>query len=176
MQLRPLHHGWIPSMDIFSCISAAANCVKICYNIGKIVQSVRNVHKDVEEIHTEIDQLRQVLDIVKTTFSQPQLTSVAPESETGHRGTHWRSLKTALEDCQGTLRRLESLLQNVQIPEASVLSRPRTKLNLFLNSDGVAQLRQRIRSCRATVQMSLQAITLYSPKSLSSVDCESDLG
>jgi tetratricopeptide (TPR) repeat protein len=152
-------------------IVTAGSCVKLCYNIFQIVKSVGNVHKDIGGIHTEISQLSIVLDSVKTTFSEPIAESEGLGSQTGHAGDLWNNLGKALQDCQGTLQRFENLLQDIQKPKAAVFSRPRTSLNLFLKSDDVARLREKIRHSHLTINVALQAITMYSPKTSMS-DCD----
>jgi hypothetical protein len=143
-------------------VFGALKCVELCKEIFNFVQSVRHVHKDIEVIRTEIELLGQNLDGVSSIFP-PDFQTSSPELQTGHRGNLWHRLNRALEDCQGILRRLKNLLQKIQIPEDAFLSRPRTRQNLWLKSDDsadVAQLREKIRNCRGTIVISLQAISV----------------
>ena len=88
------------------------------------------------------------------------LATAALTSRTGHEGAYWQNVKRSIDDCGGTLNRLQAILEALMKAEVSVLGRSRQFVTLERKSVELELLRREVTSYRETMKLSLHMISL----------------
>ena len=142
-------------MDI---VSSSARLVSICIDLTLYFQKIQNVDSTIAVFSKEISDLAAVLSTIHDTVNE--IGSSVITVQTGRR--FWEHVALSLNDCQDTLESLERLVlppKKVGLP--GFLRRAREQLLLDWNSHDIELLRRQVMSCRQTMELSLQMITVY---------------
>jgi len=153
-------------MDPISIATASVHlvgaCAKLSGYIYTFVKQSQTVDTAVHVLDIEIKSLSDVLGSIATSFSDPLVARVALEAQTGHEGQYWKTVKTSMDDCKGTLSNLEQILEKVGKQEAgSFFGRSRKHIKLSMNLGEIDLLKQQVAAYRQTMQLALQMITVY---------------
>jgi hypothetical protein len=104
-------------MEPISIATAAVHLVGACGKLSgyiyTFVKQSQMVDTTVHVLDIEVKSLSDILGSIATSFSDPLVASVALESQTGHEGRFWKTVKRSMDDCKGTLAKLERILENV---------------------------------------------------------------
>jgi hypothetical protein len=151
-------------MDPLSIAAASGALVKLCATISTslctFIHDTRLVDQTLEAFRNEIDDFSDVLASIESSFRDPTLAEAALRVMTGHERPHWEKAKRSMNDCHTTLERLTFVLALVN-GDHGFLRRPRRQIRLDMNSKEIVLLRQQIQSYKATMDLSLQMITVW---------------
>jgi RNA binding exosome subunit len=148
-----------------TAVNLVSACVRLSSNLSRSVNKAKNVDTTVRVLDIEINSLSQVLGSIATSLSDPLVGQVALESQTGHEGNYWRTVKTTLEDCKGTLASLEQIVAKIGRRQVENLFR-RVRQDIRLsatNEREIELLKQQVTAYRQTMQLALQMIAVYVP-------------
>jgi len=158
----PLHPS--PMVDPISIATAAAGlvgvCVKLSGQLYTFVSKVRNVDESIQTLQFEINSLSLALGSIKLSFEDPLLAEAISNSQARHERRHWQNVRHSLDHCLNTLTRLDGILGNVENCEGQFLVNVRKRIRLDMKSGEMLLLKEQIASCRRTLQLSLQLITV----------------
>ena len=150
-------------MDPLSIAASSGALVTLCRTISTslytFIHDTRMVDQTLEVFRNEIDDFSGVLESIESSFRDPTLAKAALRAMTGHERPHWEKATRFMNDCHATLERLRSVLALVN-GEHGFLRRPRRQIKLDMNSKEIVALRQQIQSYKATMDLSLQMISL----------------
>jgi hypothetical protein len=148
-------------MEPFSLVTGVASTVQICFKVGLQLKSFRDgmkiVDKRIEGILQDVNSLHNVLEAMQGTIKSSE--SKGSLHGTGHIGYHWSNLSQAVKDGSDILSELQELLEGTN-KEVSVLDEARRELRYRLAVDQITMFRQRARSARDVLQLSLHSIIL----------------
>ena len=142
----------------FNLISA---CARLSAHLYKHINKAKTVNTAVRVLDIEISSLSQVLGSIATSLSDPLVSNVALESQTGHEGQYWQTVRTSLDDCKATLARLEQVLEKIGRRQVGNLFRRTGKdIKLNTNEREIDLLKQQVTAYRQTMQLALQMIAV----------------
>ena len=154
-----------PPMDPISIGTAAAGLVRICVKLSgqlfNFVSRVRTVDESIKTLQFEIDSLSSALSSIKLSFDDPLLAEAIVNTQARHEKRHWQNVRQSLDHCLNTLTRLEGILDDVESCEGQFLVSARRRVRMDMKSAEMVLLKEQIASCRRTLQLSLQLITVY---------------
>jgi len=152
-------------MDPISIGTAAAGLVRICVKLSgqlfNFVSRVRTVDESIKTLQFEIDSLSSALSSIKLSFDDPLLAEAIVNTQARHEKRHWQNVRQSLDHCLNTLTRLEGILDDVESCEGQFLVSARRRVRMDMKSAEMVLLKEQIASCRRTLQLSLQLITVY---------------
>jgi hypothetical protein len=152
-------------MDPISIGTAAAGLVRICVKLSgqlfTFVNRVRTVDESIKTLQFEIDSLSSALSSIKLSFDDPLLVEAIVNTQARHERRHWQNVRQSLDHCLNTLTRLERILDDVESCEGQFLVSTRRRVRMDMRSAEMVLLKEQIASCRRTLQLSLQLITVY---------------
>jgi Fungal N-terminal domain of STAND proteins len=148
---------------IASSASLVSWCAKVSSSLSAFVVAANNVDSTIQGYRNEVEALSRVLASINTSLSDPLVQSAVRAGRTGHAGGHWRDLKRSMNDCEGTLKNFDRILDRMTRGERGFLSLSRRQIRLDWNSGEITSLKQQIQSYKDTMQVSLQMINLYVP-------------
>jgi len=142
-------------------VGTAVSAVKVALQIKKYFDEIQEVDDRIQDIVLELDSLAEVLESIS------KCTIDTSESLFG-LDRHRQVLVTTrlMEKCTNTLERLRRIVERIcqNTLNNPFLRRSKMKLELDNRSDDINRCREQITGCRQTLQLSLQAITLYVSK------------
>jgi len=139
-------------------LSSSARLVQTCIDLTQYLQKIENVDSTIAVFNKEISDLSVVLS--KIGDSVRDIGSSVISLRTGQR--HWEDVALAMNDCQDTLQNLERLIMPPKrIILTGFLRRAREQVLLDWNSHDIQLLQRQVASCRQTMELSLQMITVY---------------
>ena len=139
-------------------VSSSARLVQTCIDLTQYLQKIENVDSTIAVFNKEISDLSVVLS--KIGDSVRDIGSSVISLRTGQR--HWEDVALAMNDCQDTLQNLERLIMPPKrIILTGFLRRAREQVLLDWNSHDIQLLQRQVASCRQTMELSLQMITVY---------------
>lgn len=148
-------------MDPFSItvgvVGLIATSSKILVSLKGLSDAAQGVNARVELMASEIEMLKRMLQTMKSTLEADPLQSFF--QLTGHLAEHWTNISACLQDGQKMLGDLEITLATVN-KSVSILDATRKALRLKSAWDDIEAFQHRCRSCRETIQLSLQAALL----------------
>ena len=147
-------------IDPLTIVSTSLGLVTKCGDIYKFIKKVQNVDVELGVLGIEVDSLSQVFRNISSSFSDPLIANAILKSQTGHEGDHWQSVKRSMDDCNGTLQRLEEILDKIKDGREGNIGRSVKTVKLGMETQKVALLRQQIAAYRRTMELSLQMITV----------------
>lgn len=152
-------------MDPISIGTAAAGLVGICVKLSgqlfTFVRRVRMVDESIKTLQFEIESLSSALSSIKLSFDDPLLAEAIVNTQARHERRHWQNVRQSLDHCLNTLTRLETILDDVESCEGQFLVGARRRVRMDMRSAEMVLLKEQIASCRRTLQLSLQLITVY---------------
>jgi hypothetical protein len=152
-------------MDPISIGTAVAGLVGVCVRLSgqlyPFVSRVRTVDESIQTLKFEIDSLSAALGSIKISFEDPLLAEAIVNTQARHEKRHWQNVRHSLDHCSNTLTRLEAILADVESCEGQFLVNVRRRIRLDMKSGEMVLLKEQIASCRRTLQLSLQLITVY---------------
>lgn len=142
-------------MDV---VSSAARLVTLCIDLAQYFQKIENVDSTVAVFSREISDLSRVLTSIHDTVED--LGSSVISIRLGQR--HWEDVAISMNDCLDTLQILERIvLPPKKVLLTGFLRRAREQVVLDWNSHDIQLLQRQIASCRQTMELSFQMITVY---------------
>jgi Fungal N-terminal domain of STAND proteins len=156
----------VTTMDPISIVTASASlvgaCAKVSSYIYTFISKAQTVDTAVRVLDIEINSLSQVLGSIATSFSDPLIAREALDSQTGHEGQYWQTVKKSMDDCNGTLAHLTQILEKVGRSDAgNFFRRTNKQVKLSLNAQEIDLLKQKVTAYRRTMQLALQMIAVY---------------
>lgn len=152
-------------MDPISIGTVAVGLVRICANItGRLytfASRARTVDDSIQTLRFEIESLSQVLSSIKLSFDDPLLAEAIVNTQARHERRHWQNVRQSLDHCSNTLTRLKGVLENVESCDGQFLVNVRRQIRMDMKSREMVLLKEQISSCRRTLHLSLQLITVY---------------
>ena len=146
------------SLAVMEALSSAARLVSLCIDLAQYLQKIEDVDATVAVFRREINDLSRVLSNIHDTVKN--LGSSVIRIQLGQR--HWDDVAMSMNDCLDTL---ESLDRVVRPPKKIILTgflrRAREQVLLDWNSHDIQLLQRQIASCRQTMELSFQMITVY---------------
>jgi Fungal N-terminal domain of STAND proteins len=152
-------------MEPISIATAAVHLVGACGKLSgyiyTFVQQSQMVDTAVHFLDIEVKSLSDILGSIATSFNDPLVASVALESQTGHEGQYWRTVKRSMNDCKGTLENLERILERVGKRESGgFFGRTRKHIKFAMNLSEIDLFKQQVAGYRQTMQLALQMISV----------------
>jgi hypothetical protein len=148
-------------MDPLSITVSVLTLITISAQVTGLVKQFRDevnvVDTTLNGILNDVEGFRGVLESMKETIDQKDLRGNL--QTTGHVGSHWKNLSRSLNDGEGTLEQLRSLIISVS-RSAKFLDAPRKHLRFKSAIAQIAEFREQIQSYRAALQLSLSTIIL----------------
>jgi len=139
-------------------VSSSVRLVQTCIDLAHYLQKIENVDSTIAVLNKEISDLSMVLS--KIGDSVRDIGSSVITLRTGQR--HWEDVAMSMNDCQESLQNLERLIMPPKrILLTGFLRRAREQVFLDWNSHDIQLLQRQIASCRQTMELSLQMITVY---------------
>src|SRR5271170_7981635 len=139
-------------------VSSSVRLVQTCIDLAHYLQKIENVDSTIAVLNKEISDLSMVLS--KIGDSVRDIGSSVITLRTGQR--HWEDVAMSMNDCQETLQNLERLIMPPKrILLTGFLRRAREQVLLDWNSHDIQLLQRQVASCRQTMELSLQMITVY---------------
>lgn len=161
---------FLSMLDPLSIAATSAALVGTCGRLVGFVyqfaQKVTTVDTALGMLSIELEELRRVLAAVHTTFSNPELARAAFEPQTGHEGQHWANVKRSMSDCETCLCTLERLLEKVSKEDSGLVGRGKKILKMSWKDEYISLHKQQISAYRHTMELSLQLITVYMPRTV----------
>ncbi|KAJ4407072.1 hypothetical protein N0V91_004239 [Didymella pomorum] len=154
-------------MDPLSITVSVLTLITISAQVTGLVKQFRDevnvVDTTLNGILNDVEGFRGVLESMKETIDQKDLRGNL--QTTGHVGSHWKNLSRSLNDGEGTLEQLRSLIISVS-RSAKFLDAPRKHLRFKSAIAQIAEFREQIQSYRAALQLSLSTIILWNQTTL----------
>ncbi|OIW26058.1 hypothetical protein CONLIGDRAFT_516937 [Coniochaeta ligniaria NRRL 30616] len=149
-------------MDPISITTGVLSLIKVCGAVGFALKELHDgaqlAGAKAEALINEVEEFMRVLGLMKSTLEDKKIQTAF--QSTGHIGNHWRSIAACLEDGQQTLERLQATLDKAS-KSVKLLDSTRKHLRLKLAADEIGIYQQRIRTCRDTMQLSIQTVILW---------------
>lgn len=151
-------------MDPLSIIgivgTAGKNAFEVSHALYKLAHDTKNTDQAVADLASEVETLGEACNSV-----QLQLQGIVSEYGAANRGGQqlarlWRSTETKLEECQITIRKLETAIESVRTSKPNVFAQVWQQTKLNLSKDDISDIRSRIRSHTTALQVSLQVINI----------------
>lgn len=148
-------------MDPLSVITGVGGIVICCKNItcslAMFVNDVRNHDVTVESFRTEVSSLEVLLLTIDDRLK-------AYPANTGDANAPlWSSIKGSLDDCEVTLKRLDSELDRIKqkkVRSQNMWQKPYSVLRLNMSADTIKTIRSQIHTHVGALQMSLSCISV----------------
>ncbi|KAF3034835.1 hypothetical protein E8E11_004725 [Didymella keratinophila] len=154
-------------MDPLSITVSVLTLITISAQVTGLVRQFRDevnvVDTTLNGILNDVEGFQSVLESMKETIDQKDLRGDL--QTTGHVGSHWKNLSRSLNDGEGTLEQLRSLIISVS-RSAKFLDAPRKHLRFKSAIAQIAEFREQIQSYRAALQLSLSTIILWNQTTL----------
>lgn len=149
-------------MDPLSITTGVASLVATCVKVGLGLKQLRDgsqlAEAKLKGLLAEVECFTKLLQHMSETIKRIDVQSEL--QETGHVGNHWKSISVCINDGMELLERLQKVVHSVG-KSSRLLDGVRKHLRLQSASDEVCMYQGQIRSCRDTIQISLQTIILY---------------
>lgn len=132
--------------------------IKVGTSLKEFHGGVTIVEAKVQGLSHDVESFTKVLKNITETLDQENV-QVSLQA-TGHIGNHYKDLHTSIEDGQNTLLNLQVTIDNAN-KTVRLLDGVRKHIRVQGAADEIVVHHLKIRSCRDTLQLSLQAITLW---------------
>ena len=139
-------------MDPVSIATALASLLKLCWSIYEFIKD----NKDVQGLDIQIKSLSEVLRSISNLLGGDK----RPILQGSYEEEHWANVRVCLDDCAKVLEKLKKLVESGT--REGFMVRLTYVLRSKASSAEIALLKQQLMSSRETLQLSLQAITMYS--------------
>jgi len=153
-------------MDPISIGTAATGLIHICANLtGRLftfLSRARTVDESIQTLRFEIESLSQSLISLRSSFDDPLIAEAIVNTQARHERQHWQNVRQSLVHCSRILTRFEEMLENVESCEGHFLINVRRQIRMDMRSREMVLFKEQITSCRRTLHLSLQLITVYS--------------
>ncbi|KAK3896726.1 hypothetical protein C8A05DRAFT_39724, partial [Staphylotrichum tortipilum] len=134
--------------------------IKVCVGLRQFRGGAAEADTTINALIGDLGALRRVLESMEASFAEAGVDDEAVVRQTGHMGSHWRSLADALNDGHAALADFDELLQALN-KQVRVLDEPRRRLRVQSAATKIALFRQQIQAYKDTLQLSLQTIILW---------------
>lgn len=126
--------------------------------IYTFVDDSRNVDTNISDLLQEIVGLSNVLEAIGQSWSQnPTIISAQAQSD----GNLWLCVQTSLDDCKGTLEKLDKRLDDIQKNSRfgrGFLRRPTKAIKMNMHMKEIVAYKQRVHWHNSAMQSALQMI------------------
>lgn len=152
-------------MDPLSIATGAIALVGTCTAILTFLEDKRNVNQKIASLCDEIAGLTKVLKSLETLAREPSLRRTNHETSNLHPAEdvgNWEMVNTTLEECKGTLDRLEQVLENLRsvINVPGIVQLPIRALKFQIKNGDITQYKAQIEGYLRLIQICLQLITV----------------
>jgi hypothetical protein len=148
-------------MDPLSITTGVITLLTTCIQVGGAIKDFYDgaaiASAKVKGLLYGVESFSQVLRLMKKTLEDDRVQSSL--HVTGHIGNHLRNISTLIKDGQNTLAQLQGTLDRVN-KSVSILNGARKNLRLKGAFDEIGMFKQRVRSYRDTIQLSVQTVIL----------------
>lgn len=144
-------------MDLLSITVSVTTLLSTCITVGvalrKFLIGVAESNTAITAMITDVRALRSVLESMESTFDEMN----TDKPRTGHLGTHWANLFQSLADGQGSLVRLQDILQSAN-KDVKALDGARRQLRLKAVTNQLVNSRQEVQTYKDALQLSLRTM------------------
>jgi len=156
-------------MDSLWVSTAALSLMAICKTLSShfdtFASKTKNVDVEIQALDVEIGSLTHVLRSLHTSF-KGRSPMVELGSQADHEAQYWRNVKLSMKDCEGTLHRMEEILESVEETKRGSFIHQTVKAIKLTASDGeIESLKRELTAYRQTFNFSLQIGTMWEPES-----------
>jgi chromosome segregation ATPase len=148
-------------MDPLSIVGGVVGLLKACgvvsLSLKELYEGAQAADAKAQALKDEIGELTLALELIRSTMEDRKM-QLAFQS-TGHIGNHWRSIVVCLEDGQKSLAKLQTVVNDAS-KTVKHLDKTRKHLRLQSAADEIATYHQRVRTCRETLQLSIQVVIM----------------
>jgi hypothetical protein len=148
-------------MDPLTITTGVVSLLKLCGTVGFSLKELHDgaqlAGPKADALVSEVQAFTRVLELMRSTLEDEKVQTAF--QSTGHIGNHWRSISACLDDGQHTLRRLKAKVGKAS-KNVTVLDATRKHFRLKFAADEIAVFQQSIRTCRDTMQLSIQTVIL----------------
>jgi hypothetical protein len=138
-------------------LSIAQTCGAVIWELKKFIDATKLVGHVINALYDDAEAFEKVIGLVQQTVEDPRNKSSL--ESTGYIASHWRFLKSSLDDAHETLKALASTIAKVS-KNVGVLDAARKQLRLQSAGDEIALYRQKLQSYQRTIDITLQAAIL----------------
>jgi hypothetical protein len=145
-------------MDIIGAITSIAALVQICKDVFTSIRNTATVNEAIQSLHNEIDMLSLVIELLRKSSNDPLFIEVFSLRCRSSQDI-WSAFKQLLNDCQGTLEGIESMIRKFQTKRLSIK-------RYILSCDRaqkVAMYQLRVSSIRQMIPPYLNILSLFIP-------------
>jgi Fungal N-terminal domain of STAND proteins len=136
--------------------TVAISCGRISYSLINFADDVKNVDVTVASFRTEVSSLEEILFTIDTSLKSYPATAADTNAPL------WSSIKRSLDDCDATVKRLDSELDKIkQKSTQSTWKKSYTTVRLNMYADNIKTLRSQIHTHIGALQMSFSCISVY---------------
>jgi len=162
----------ISAMDPALIVESTAGLFGSCEKISGIIswineKSLDDADPSLGVLRSELDSLSQVFVSIHTSFREASVARCVLLPQTGYEGQHWRNVKRSLDDCKGSLFKLDRFfhpLAKAKRSQAVLQSKGIKAMIRELNLADVQVFKQQITSYRKVLELSQQLIDVYYPR------------
>lgn len=148
-------------MDPVSLCSAAGGialaCGRISCSLINFADDVKNIDVTVGSFRTEVSSLEDLLITIDTSLKN------YPATATDSNVPLWSSIKRSLDNCEATVKRLDSELDRIKQKNSrsqSTWKKSYSTIRLNMSADTIKTLRSQIHTHVGALQMSLSCISV----------------
>jgi ankyrin repeat protein len=148
-------------MDPLSLCTAAGtiaiSCGRISFSLINFADDVKNIDITVGSFRTEVNSLEDLLITIDTSLK------AYPATTTDTNAPLWASIKRSLDDCDVTLKKLDTELDKIRQKNTRSQSKWKksySTVRLNMSSDTIRTLRSQIHTHVGALQMSLSCISV----------------
>ena len=154
-------------MDPVSITTGSLTLAKVALRIASVlhsgVQAVRGADATLKDFHGEVTTLANSLNLVGRMFQNPKLKNLDKKSlaSDGQVSDALQSLRSILVDCEDTLSRLNSIVQNASsTSKKTIFRRGIIAVKLDFKSAEIISARNQIQTYGVAMQISFSVLNL----------------
>ncbi len=138
-----------------SSVAVLTICTQVTHILTKWISSIKNVDNMLWMLDSEVVSLSAMLGSITETFQRPALVAII---ESDHDARLWSSTAGILKSCRSSMRRLRTLLTDLDstMESATVFKKAFKQFWLGQKTDDITALQREIQFHNALLQMNLQ--------------------
>lgn len=134
-------------------------CASVIGRIYNFITSADVIDETLSDLVVHIRSLSAVFQTIGETLQISEL--INPHTPSHLENQYWQNVLQTMEDCTGTLDRLDRILAEVRGEVGQGASRRRSQIKFELRERGIDFCRRQIDGYCQTMQLSLQLLSLY---------------
>ena len=147
---------------ILSAVSSVGGgVVTLSKNLYSFIKAAKVVDNSVEELYREVQGLDTVFNTAQDTLTKT-IKDHAQDPTLSTNGI-WTSFKNGLDDCQVTVKALDSIILEIGVNKdnKNPFKKAFKQIKLSLSTDQIATVRSRVHTHSTCLQLALQMLDVY---------------